>query len=262
MSNALAIGATGMQAQQINVDTISNNIANMTTTGFKRQRAEFSDLLYQNIQAAGSHTTDQGNIAPSGIQVGTGVTPVGIYRINEQGEMQNTGNKLDLAVQGRGYFQVLMPNGQTAYTRDGSFQLNKDGQMVNAAGYTTIPTITIPNTATDVAVNTSGEVYVTLPGNTTQQSVGQLQVATFINDAGLNSIGGNLYQETEASGTPTVGNPATDAFGTITQGYLESSNVNIVSEMTNLITAQRAYEMNSKVIQTANDMLSTLNNIK
>lgn len=261
-SSALAIGATGMQAQQINVDTISNNIANMTTTGFKRQRAEFADLLYQNIQRPGSATTDSGTIAPSGIAVGTGVRPVGIYRINEQGPLQQTSNKLDLAIQGKGYFQIQLPSGETAYTRDGSFQLNAQGQIVNADGFTVLPNITIPNNATDININKSGQVFATVPGQATQQNLGQLQLATFVNDAGLDAIGGNLYKETEASGTATVGNPDSDAFGSLAQGAVENSNVNIVTEMTNLITAQRAYEMNSKVISTANDMAGTLNQIK
>lgn len=262
MLRALAIGATGMLAQQLNVDTISNNIANMTTTGFKRSRAEFADLLYETMLRPGAATTDGGTLAPSGISVGSGVRPVGTYRINEQGSIQQTGNKLDLAVQGRGYIQVQLPSGETAYTRDGALGLNANGQIVTADGFPVLPNITVPNNVVDITVNKSGEVYVQIDGQTALQNVGQLQTATFINDAGLDAIGGNMYKETEASGAPTVGTPNTEGYGYIMQGALENSNVNIVSEMTNLISAQRAYEMNSKVIRTGDDMLASLNQIK
>ncbi|HCM84069.1 MAG TPA: flagellar basal-body rod protein FlgG [Alphaproteobacteria bacterium] len=259
---ALAIGATGMLAQQLNVDTISNNIANMTTTGFKRSRAEFADLMYENIQRAGSATTDGGTLAPTGISVGSGVRPVGVYRINEQGSVQQTGNKLDLAIQGRGFIQVQLPSGETAYTRDGALALNAQGQIVTADGFVTVPNITVPNNVVDITVNKSGEVYVKLDGQTALQNIGQLQLATFVNDAGLEATGGNMYKETEASGAPTVGNPNDEGYGYFMQGALENSNVNIVAEMTSLITAQRAYEMNSKVIRTGDDMLAALNQIK
>ncbi len=259
---ALAIGATGMLAQQLNVDTISNNIANMTTTGFKRSRAEFADLLYDHIQRPGAATTDGGTIAPTGISVGSGVRPVGVYRINEQGSVQQTGNKLDIAVQGRGFVQVQLPSGETAYTRDGALALNADGQIVTADGFQIVPNITVPNNVTDITVNKSGEVFVKLDGQTAMQNLGQIQLATFVNDAGLEAMGGNMYKETEASGAPTVGNPNSDGYGYFMQGALENSNVNIVAEMTSLISAQRAYEMNSKVIRTGDDMLAALNQIK
>jgi flagellar basal-body rod protein FlgG len=262
MMRALAIGATGMLAQQMNVDTISNNIANMTTTGFKRQRAEFADLMYQHQVRPGSATSDTGNIAPTGISVGSGVKPVGIYRINEQGSLQTTDNKLDMAVLGRGYFQVQLPSGETAYTRDGSFQMSAQGQIVTADGYLVQPAITVPANATDITINKSGQVFATVPGQATQQNLGQVQLATFVNDAGLEALGGNLLRETEASGTATVGNPNSDAFGAINQGSVENSNVNIVAEMTSLISAQRAYEMNSKVIKSADDLLQALNQIR
>ena len=259
---ALAIGATGMLAQQMNVDVISNNIANMTTTGFKRSRAEFADLMYQNMMRPGAATTDTGTIAPTGISVGSGVRPIGIYRINEQGSVQQTSNKLDLAIQGRGYLQVQMPSGETGYTRAGSLQLNANGEIVTADGYLVSPTITIPSNAADVIINKSGEVYVKLDGQAALQNVGQLQLATFVNDAGLQAAGDNILMETEASGAPTTGNPDTEGFGTVMQSAVENSNVNIVAEMTTLISAQRAYEMNSKVISSADDMLASLNQIK
>jgi len=255
---ALAIGATGMNAQQINVDTISNNIANMTTTGFKGQRAEFADLLYQNMLQPGSATSETGTIAPTGISLGSGVRPVGIYRMDQQGTVQQTTNPLDLAIQGKGFLQVQLPSGQTAYTRDGSLQLNAQGQIVTADGFPIIPNITIPVTSTGVTINSAGQVFATIPGSATPQNLGQIQLASFVNDAGLQGMGGNLYSETDASGTATLGNPNADGYGSILQGSLENSNVNIVSEMTNLITAQRAYEMNSKVIKSADEMQQTI----
>lgn len=259
---ALSIGASGMLAQQMNVDTISNNIANMTTTGFKRQRVEFADLMYQNMIRPGATTTDSGTIAPAGISVGSGVRPVGIYRISEQGALQSTDNKLDLAIQGKGFFQVQLPSGEIAYTRDGSFQLNAQGQVVTNDGFQVLPNITIPSNATDISINKSGQVLATIPGQSTLQNLGQIQTATFVNEAGLEALGGNLLKETEASGTATVGNPGSDNFGALLQGNVENSNVNIVAEMTNLIAAQRAYEMNSKTIKTADDMLQAMNQIK
>lgn len=259
---ALAIGATGMLAQQMNVDTISNNIANMTTTGFKRSRVEFADLMYQYEQAAGAATTESGTIAPSGIAVGSGVRPVAVYRIHEQGGIQQTGNKLDLSIMGRGYVQVQLPSGETAYTRDGALGLNAQGQIVTADGFQIQPSISIPNNVVDLTVNKSGEVFVKIDGQTTLQNVGQIQLATFVNDAGLEAIGGNLYKETDASGAATVGNPNEQGYGYLMQGSLENSNVNIVAEMTNLISAQRAYEMNSKVIRTGDDMMNALNQLK
>src|ERR1700722_9789186 len=259
---ALSIGATGMEAQQLNIEVISNNIANLSTTGFKASRAEFQDLLYQNMRSVGSVSSDTGTILPSGLQVGLGVRPAATYRINGQGVLTVTNNPLDLAINGLGYFQVQLPDGTTAYTRAGSLQLNQTGQLVTADGYTILPNITVPSTATAVTVNASGQVLANIAGQTNQQTLGQLQLANFINPAGLDAIGNNLLKETTASGTPITGNPQSTSFGSIVQGSLEQSNVDIVSEITSLITAQRAYEMNSKVINTADQMLNTTNQMK
>ena len=259
---ALDIAGTGMQAQQTNVETISNNIANMTTTGFKRRRAEFQDLIYQDLRRVGSNSSDSGTIVPSGAQVGLGVKTAAIYSINEQGNLQQTSNSLDLAIQGNGYLQVTLPSGDTAYTRDGTLALAADGTIVTADGYAVAPGITVPTNAQSVTINASGQVQVTIAGQTAAQTVGQIQLATFPNTAGLDAQGDNLLLQTAASGNPTTGNPGASGFGSVMQGYIESSNVNVVSEITNLITAQRAYEMNSKVITASDDMMQTLTNLK
>ncbi|HTW29390.1 MAG TPA: flagellar basal-body rod protein FlgG [Acetobacteraceae bacterium] len=259
---ALDIAGTGMQAQQTNVEVISNNIANMTTTGFKRRRAEFQDLIYQNLRRVGSNSSDTGTIVPSGAQVGLGVKTAAIYSINEQGNLQQTSNSLDLAIQGNGYFQVTLPSGDTAYTRDGTFSLSPEGVIVTADGYPVVPGITIPSNAQSVTIDATGEVQVTLAGQTAPQVVGQVQMAVFPNDAGLESQGSNLLLQTAASGAPVTGTPGSPGFGSVEQGFVETSNVNIVSEITNLITAQRAYEMNSRVITTADEMMSTLTNLR
>jgi flagellar basal-body rod protein FlgG len=259
---ALNIAATGMLAQQTNVEVISNNIANMNTTAFSRRRPEFNDLLYQNLRRVGSNSSDAGTIVPSGIQLGLGVKVAAVYRITEQGSMQNTDNSLDLAIQGKGYFQIQLPTGETAYTRDGAFQLSPNGEIVTHNGYPVMPGITIPNNAVGIAINPSGQVMVKLDGQVDQQVVGQMQLAVFPNEAGLEAKGDNLFLETPASGNATVGNPGNIGYGSLLQGFLESSNVNVVSEITSLISAQRAYEMNSKVIQTSDEMLSALNRIK
>ena len=259
---SLDIAGTGMQAQQTNVEVISNNIANMTTTGFKRRRAEFQDLIYQNLRRVGSNSSDTGSIVPSGAQVGLGVKTAAIYRINAQGNLQQTSNTLDLAIQGNGYFQVTMPGGETAFTRDGTFGLAPDGTIVTADGYPVQPGLQIPSAATGITINTSGQVQVTLNGQTAPQTVGQLQLALFPNEAGLEAQGDNLYLQTAASGAPVTGNPSTSGFGSMMQGFVETSNVNVVSEITNLITAQRAYEMNSRVITTSDEMMSTLTNLR
>jgi len=258
---SMNIAATGMLAQQLNVEVISNNIANLNTTAFKRQRAEFQDLLYQSERRVGATSSDTGTIVPVGVQIGSGVKAAAVYRMNDQGNLTNTNNPLDLAIQGRGYFQIQMPDGSTAFTRAGSFQLSPTGEIVTADGYVVEPGITLPSSTTAITVNANGQVLAQIAGQQQPQTVGQLQLASFPNEAGLQALGGNLLQETPASGSPTVGNPGATALGTIQQGFLETSNVNIVSEITNLITAQRAYEMNSKVIQTSNDMESTLNQI-
>jgi flagellar basal-body rod protein FlgG len=262
MSLTLDIGATGMLAQQLNVDTISNNIANMTTTGFKRQRAAFQDLLYQTKVRPGSDSSDAATTVPTGIQQGLGVKAGSLYRIHEQGAIQNTGNPLDLANLGKGYFQVQLPSGETAYTRDGAFQLNQSGQLVNSQGYLIQPGITIPSDAVDVTINASGQVLVKIQGQTAVTNVGQIQTAIFPNDAGLEAIGNNLYTVTDASGAAVVGNPGATGYGALHQGGLEASNVNVVSEITSLIQAQRAYEMNSKVIQAGDQMLNVITQLR
>jgi flagellar basal-body rod protein FlgG len=259
---SLDIAGTGMQAQQTNVEVISNNMANMTTTGFKRRRAEFQDLIYQNLRRVGANSSDSGTVVPSGAQVGLGVKTAAIYRINEQGNLQQTSNTLDLAIQGNGYLQVTSPNGETAYTRDGTLALAPDGTLVTADGYTVQPGIQIPPAASGVTINTSGQVQVTLSGQTAPQTVGQIQLAAFPNEAGLDAQGGNLFVQTAASGAPVTGNPNTPGLGSVMQGFIETSNVNVVSEITNLITAQRAYEMNSKVITSSDEMMSTLTNLR
>ncbi len=258
MSLTLDIAATGMAAQELNVNTISNNIANMSTTGYKRQRAEFQDLMYQTIIPPGSTSSDTNTTVPSGIQQGLGVKTGSLYRIDQQGALEQTSNPYDLAINGNGYFQVQMPDGTTAYTRDGSFQLNQEGQLVTSSGYLVQPNITIPNNAVNVTINASGQVLVTIAGQQSPSNVGQIQTAVFPNDAGLNALGDNLFQVTDASGAAIVGNPAATGYGKLQQGFLESSNVDVVSEITTLIEAQRAYEMNSKVIQAGDQMLSTL----
>ena len=259
---SLDIAGTGMQAQQTNVEVISNNLANMTTTGFKRRRAEFQDLIYQNLRRVGANSSDAGTVVPSGAQVGLGVKTAAIYRINEQGNLQQTSNTLDMAIQGNGYFQVTTPTGETGYTRDGTFALAADGTLVTADGYTVQPGLQIPSAATGVTINHSGQVQVTLANQTAPQTVGQLQLAVFPNEAGVDAQGGNLFVQTVASGGPVTGNPGTTGFGSVMQGFVETSNVNVVTEITNLITAQRAYEMNSKVITSSDEMMSTLTNLR
>ena len=260
---SLNIGATGMLAQQTNVDVISNNIANMNTTAYTKRRAEFNDLLYQNIIRPGSTSTADQNIVPARLQLGTGVRTAAVYRITDGGALTNTNNALDLAIKGRGYFQIELPEGKgTAYTRDGAFQRNGDGTLVTHDGYVVQPEITIPEDAVEVYVNASGEVWVKQDGQTDELNVGQLELATFVNEAGLEAIGQNLFIQTEASGDPVVDNPDTEGFGSIQSGYLETSNVNAVSEITELVSAQRAYELNSKIITTSDQMLSTINQMK
>lgn len=259
---SLDIGATGMLAQQMNVDVISNNIANMTTTGFKRQRVDFKDLIYQNIDKPGAQSSDINTLLPSGLQLGLGVKVGSVYKIHEQGALQLTQNPLDLAISGDGFFQITLPTGETAYTRSGVFQVNENGEIVNTQGYLMDPNITIPQNATSIEINDNGEVFAAIPGQVNLQNLGQIQLATFINPAGLESVGDNLYMETEASGTPQVDNPGTDNFGTIRQGALENSNVNVVEEITSLITAQRAYEMNSTVIRTSDEMLQSVTQLR
>jgi len=259
---ALRTAATGMAAQQMNVEVISNNIANMNTVAFKRQRAEFQDLLYQTFQAAGTQSSDQGTIVPTGVQVGAGVKTGAVYRVQTQGSLTRTDNPYDMAIDGRGYFQVLTPSGETAFTRAGNFSTNDQGQLVTQDGYTVEPAITIPADAVQVSVSKTGQVEVLQAGQTAPNVVGVIELATFVNEGGLQALGGNLYKETAASGAPTAGTPGSTGIGTLTQGYTEASNVDAVAEITALIVAQRAYEMNSKVISTADNMLATANQVK
>lgn len=256
---SLNIAATGMQAQQLYVDVTSQNLANINTTAYKLQRPEFSDLLYQNQRAPGSNSSDNGTILPTGIQLGLGVRTTSISRNTTQGTLTSTSGPLDVAIQGRGYFQVTLPSGQTGYTRDGSFQVGPDGSLVTNDGFLVTPTITIPQNATSISIDQSGEVSATIPNQTAAQILGQIQTANFINEAGLQAVGNNLFTETTASGSAIVGSPGQDGLGTILQHFLETSNVNPVSELTNLIKAQRVYEMNSKVVTKSDEMLQSLN---
>ena len=259
---SLNIAATGMLAQQQNVEVISNNIANMNTTAYMRRRTEFHDLIYQNLRRVGSTSSDAGTVVPSGVQLGLGVRMAAVYRIHEQGNLTSTDNTFDIAIQGNGFFQIQMPDGSTAFSRDGSFQLSPSGQIVTHDGNPLVPNISVDTNAIDVTINSTGEVLVKVQGSVTPTNAGQINLASFPNDAGLESVGSNLYLETPASGSATTGTPGATGFGTMLQGFLETSNVNAVSEVSELISAQRAYEMNSKVIQTSDQMMSTLNQIK
>ena len=259
---ALRTAASGMSAQQLNVEVISNNIANMNTVGFKRQRAEFQDLLYQQVERAGSQSSSDGNIVPTGVQVGGGVKAGSVYRITEQGTPTLTDNPLDVAIQGKGYLQILLPSGETAYTRAGNFSTNDQGQIVTEDGYTVQPGITVPQNTTDITISKTGLVQVKLDGQTEPQTIGQLQLATFMNEGGLEQIGDNLLLETAASGAANLASPGEPGFGTLLQHYTEASNVDAVTEITSLITAQRAYEMNSKVITTADQMLQATSQLR
>ena len=255
---ALETAGTGMLAQQTNVEVISNNIANMNTTGYKRRRAEFSDLIYQNMRRVGSQSSDNGSVLPQGAQVGLGVKTSAIYRIAEQGSLQQTENRFDVAIRGNGFFQVLLPSGEIAFTRDGTFGLSAEGTLVTAEGYPLQPSITVPAAATDVTINAAGQVLAKLDGQIAPQNVGQIQTAIFANEGGLEAMGDNLLLATPASGQAQAAPPGQPGHGQVLQGFVETSNVNVVSEITNLITAQRAYEMNSKVITASDEMLSTL----
>jgi flagellar basal-body rod protein FlgG len=255
---ALSIAATGMQAQQTNVEVIANNLANMNTTAYKQQRAQFEDLLYQNVQQVGTQSSDSGTIVPNGIQLGSGVRTAAVYRIPSQGDLQQTSNPYDVAIQGAGFFRITMPDGSNAFTRAGNFALSPTGQLVTQDGYAVAPGITIPSNATNVTVNSQGQVQAQVPGQTAPQTLGQLELDIFPNQAGLSAQGNNLYIETQSSGAPQAGVPGATGYGTIQQGYLETSNVNPVEEVTSLISAQRAYEMNSKVVTAADQMMQTI----
>lgn len=259
---ALSTAATGMLAQQLNIDVLSNNIANMNTTGFKRSRAEFQDLLYQNIERVGANSSDAGTVTPSGIQVGAGVRTAGVYRISDQGAMQNTGNQYDVAINGKGFFRIQLPDGQDAYTRAGSFQIDQNGQLVTPEGYPVQPAVNIPAGTIDITINEQGQINAKLDGQPAPQNVGQFDLAIFPNEGGLEAIGGNLYLESQASGAANLSTPGQDGFGAVFQGFLENSNVNAVGEITAMISAQRAYDLNSKVIQTADEMLKSANQLR
>ena len=254
MIRSLYVAATGLQAQQTNMDVISNNLANVNTTGFKSGRTVFQDLLYQNLTQPGAQSS-QTTQYPSGLQLGTGVTPVATERLFTEGNLTQTGNSLDVAINGNGFFQILQPNGTLAYTRDGTFQLNNQGQLVNSSGYLLQPTITIPSSAQTITIGNDGTVSVSLPGQAAAQQVGTIQLASFINPTGLQSIGGNLYLQTGSSGSPNTGQPTLNGLGSVQQGYLESSNVNVVSALVDMISTQRAYEINSKAVQASDQML-------
>ncbi|MGJ5046662.1 flagellar basal-body rod protein FlgG [Bradyrhizobium oligotrophicum] len=254
---AVHTAATGMAAQELNVQVISNNIANLRTTGFKKQTVAFQDLIYEHLRRVGAQASDQGTILPVGIDIGGGVKTVGTPRSMTQGTLSQTGNDLDLAITGDGFFKILMPDGTFQYTRDGTFQMDNQGRIVTAQGNLVQPTITIPNNASGITVNAQGTISVTLPGSTTSNIIGQLQITRFINKAGLMPVGNNQFTETPSSGPPQDGVANQEGYGSITQGSLEQANVDVVSEMSELIAAQRAYEMNAKVISAADQMLQS-----
>ena len=259
---ALAIAATGMNAQTQNLEVIANNIANINTTAFKRSRAEFTDLIYQAERLQGVSSRGQNSVVPEGAQIGLGVRTAAIRPLNIQGTLTNTGNQLDLAINGRGWFEVTTNSGEIVYTRAGSFSTNANGQIVTSDGYQIQPSIVVPNNTTAITVSQTGVVSATIGGQTNPQQIGQLTIANFVNDAGLTALGGNLFQPTAASGQAVTGTPGDPGFGHITQGYLEASNVDPVSEISNMIAAQRAYEMNSKVVEAASSMAGTISSLR
>ncbi|WP_395669194.1 flagellar basal-body rod protein FlgG [Rhodoferax sp.] len=257
MINSLWISKTGMEAQQMQLDVISNNLANVSTNGFKKAHAVFEDLMYQNLRQVGSNTSEQSTL-PTGLQVGLGVRTVATSRSFSQGNLQQTSNNLDIAIQGNGFFQVTMPDGTTGYTRDGAFQLDNQGRVVNSSGLLVQGGVTVPANATSVSVASNGTVTASVPGNAAPQNIGTITTASFINPAGLEPKGQNIYQETAASGQPNAGTPGADGLGSLMQGFVETSNVNVVQELVTMIQTQRAYEMNSKAIQTSDQMLQKL----
>jgi flagellar basal-body rod protein FlgG len=254
---ALHTAATGMMAQELNVQVISNNIANLRTTGYKRQQAHFQDLLYEQFRRAGTATSDQNTQVPAGIEIGSGVKTAGTARVMNQGNLTATEKEYDVAIRGDGFFRIRLPDGRTAYTRDGSFDLDSQGQLVTRDGYLVDPGITVPQNVRDVAIGANGTVQASLPGQTQPQNLGQIQLARFVNKSGLESIGDNLYLETPASGPALDGVPGEEGFGNLQQNYLEEANVNAVTEISSLIAAQRAYEMNARIVTAADQMLSS-----
>jgi flagellar basal-body rod protein FlgG len=257
MMRSLSIAKTGLEAQQTQLDAITHNLANTATNGYKRSRVVFEDLLYQNLRQAGAPSSQQTQL-PTGLQLGTGVRSVATARNFSQGGLNQTGNTMDLAINGQGFFQIQMPDGTTTYTRDGSFQVDAQGQMVNSNGYPLVPSITIPPNTQTITIARDGIVSATVAGTSAPQQVGQLQLANFMNPAGLDPRGGNLFAETPASGNPQTGNPGASGLGVVNQGAVESSNVNVVEELVAMIQTQRAYEINSKAIQTSDQMLARL----
>jgi flagellar basal-body rod protein FlgG len=260
MIRSLWISKTGLDAQQTNLDVIANNLANVSSNGFKRSRAVFEDMLYQTLRQPGAQSSQQTQL-PTGLQVGTGVRPVATERVFTQGNLQLTGNSLDVAINGQGFLQVQMPDGTTGYTRDGSLHVDAQGQIVTSNGNHILPAITIPSTAQKITIGSDGTVSVTLPGSATPSNVGAIQLANFINPAGLQPLGQNLYSESASSGTPQVNAPGTNGMGQLSQGYVETSNVNVVEELVSMIQAQRAYEINSKAITTSDQMLQRLSQL-
>jgi len=256
---ALHTSATGMQAATTNIDVIANNLANQNTTGYKRKRAEFQDLLYVQEKRVGTTSSDTGTVRPTGVQVGLGVATSAVYSITDLGSMQQTNATFDLAINGKGFFRIALPDGTDAYTRAGSFQVNGDGDIVNQDGYSVSPGITIPEGVLSVTINPNGEVLATIDGQVAPSNLGQIDLVRFINEAGLESMGSNLLKETEASGTPTDGVAGQDGYGSILQGWLEDSNVEPVVELTNMIKAQRAFEMNIKVMEASDESMRALN---
>jgi flagellar basal-body rod protein FlgG len=261
MIKALRTAASGMVAQQLNIDTIANNLANINTTGYKKSKVEFQDVLYENIRRAGTNVSAE-NVVPVNLQVGYGSKPIATVRTFETGEMNPTNNPLDVAVQGNGFFQIQMPDGTIAYTRDGAFKVSGDGRLVTADGFFLTPEVTLPQDTQAISIGIDGRVQVSLPGQLDPQEVGQIELAKFLNPGGLNAIGHNLYLSTASSGDAILGNPSENGFGELAQGYLEMSNVEVVDEMVNMILAQRAYEINAKAIQTSDDMSRVANELK
>ncbi len=261
MIRSLFIAATGMEAQKLNIDVISNNLANVNTAGYKKSRADFQELLYQDLKTPGA-TSAEGAQIPSGIQVGLGVRPVAVQKVFLQGDFAHTGNNLDLVIEGDGFFQILKPDGEIAYSRSGAFKLDSEGRIVNSDGYSLEPSITIPANTLSITVGSDGKVTVLQAGSNKPTEIGQIELARFINPGGLKALGKNLFAPTGSSGEATTANPGSDGLGTIAQGFIELSNVNIVEEMVNMIVSQRAYEINSKAVQASDDMLHIANNLR
>ncbi len=261
MIRALWTAGTGMNVQQMNLDVIANNIANVNTNGFKKSRADFQDLMYQTLRLQGART-EGGGMVPTGIQIGLGAMLSSVQKVFQQGDYQRTDNELDVAIEGNGFFQVNLPSGEKAYTRAGALKTDAEGKIVTPDGYTIEPNLTIPANTTSISIESDGSVSVQIQGQTAPQSLGRLELATFINPTGLRAIGKNLFMETDASGTPTTGNPGQNGIGTVLQGFLEMSNVNVMQEMINMIIGQRAYEVNTKAIQAADEMLQMSNNLR